>query len=49
MAGLILTPNGSYKIPECEKCNSRMLPMDLERIEKDIWKCPHCMNEQKEK
>lgn len=40
---IILTPNKAKIIPECEKFNSRMLPLDMETL--DRWKCPYCMNE----
>lgn len=48
MAGLIITSKGSFKIPECEKCGSRMIPKNM-KPEDCIWKCPHCMNEQEQK
>jgi len=47
MTGLIIQNSKGYKIPECEKCDSYMLPLELDHIEKDMWKCPHCMNERK--
>jgi len=48
MAMLILDENGrSFKVPECEKCDSKMLPLELDHIEKNMWKCPYCMNEKK--
>ena len=48
MVGLLLTPQGAYKIPECEKCGSRMIPKDMVP-ENGVWKCPYCINEQENK
>lgn len=42
MAGLVLTPQGCYKIPECEKCHERMRPQNYQRLDDDIWKCHKC-------
>ena len=39
---IILTPKKAKVIPECNKCGSKMLPLDMEKL--DVWKCPYCMN-----
>ena len=42
MAGLILSPQGCYKIPECEKCNVQMIPQNYQNLNDEIWKCQNC-------
>lgn len=45
MIATLLIHNGkTYLIPVCPRCDSRMLPLDLES---KIWKCPHCLKQDK--
>ena len=44
MTLLLLTPNKAFCVPECEKCEARMVPKDWDNIStsKDEWKWPRC-------
>jgi hypothetical protein len=40
MAMLLLVNGNAKKVPECEKCGTYMIPVDLECC--DQWKFPNC-------
>ncbi len=46
MAMLILQNGKGYKVPECEKCKSRLVPLNYQDLKGGIWKCLICKRSQ---